>query len=133
MKQVEPVVVTVADQRQDGWNDPVKGRVRWRTLFSGDATPTDGLTAGVAEFEPGGWLGLHRHTPAEIYYVLEGQGVVTIEGQDHDVAPGSALFIPGDAEHGVRNPGPGWLRFVYVFPSDSFGEIEYRFSKLAPP
>ena len=131
MKAVKPFVVETRDQQRDGWDDPVKGRIGWRTLFSGDATPTNALTAGLAEVEPNGWLGLHRHTPAEVYYVIEGTGVVTIEGMDHNVSAGTALFIPGDAEHGVRNPGTAPLRFVYVFPSDSFGEIEYRFSNDA--
>jgi quercetin dioxygenase-like cupin family protein len=125
----QTLVIRVEDQRRDGWDDPVKGRVGWRTLFSGDRTPTDGLTAGVAELEAGGWLGLHRHTPAEIYYILEGSGVVTLEGREQEVGAGAAVFIPGDAEHGIRNTGDGLLRFVYVFPADSFAEIEYRFSK----
>jgi quercetin dioxygenase-like cupin family protein len=131
MNKVEPIVIRPENRSRDGWDDPVKGRIGWRTLFSGDLTPSDGLTAGVAELEPGGWLGLHRHTPAEIYYGLEGHGTVTIEGKDYDLAPGTAVFIPADAEHGVRNIGSGPLRFLYVFPADSFSEIEYRFSEAS--
>jgi quercetin dioxygenase-like cupin family protein len=127
--KAQPLVCRADEQKRDGWDDPVKGRVGWRTLFSGDLTPTDKLTAGVAELEPGGWLGLHRHTPPEIYYILEGSGVVTLEGREQEVRGGAAVFIPGDAEHGIRNTGDGPLRFVYVFPADSFAEIEYRFSK----
>jgi quercetin dioxygenase-like cupin family protein len=129
MNATEPLVIRQEHRSRDGWDDPVKGRIGWRTLFSGDRTPSAGLTAGVAELEPGGWLGLHRHTPAEIYYGLEGRGVATIEGKDYDIAPGTAVFIPGDAEHGVRNIGARTLRFLYVFPVNSFSEIEYRFSK----
>jgi quercetin dioxygenase-like cupin family protein len=125
---LRPLVVQADEQDRDGWDDPVKGRIAWRTLFSGDRTLTDGLTAGIAEVEPGGWLGLHRHTPPEIYYVIEGSGVVTLEGTEHAVVAGSAVFIPGNAEHGVRNPGKTPLRFLYAFAADSFSEIEYRFS-----
>jgi oxalate decarboxylase/phosphoglucose isomerase-like protein (cupin superfamily) len=39
-----------------------------------------------------------------------------------------AVFIPGDAEHGIRNSGAIVLRFVYVFPTNSFADVEYRFS-----
>jgi quercetin dioxygenase-like cupin family protein len=128
MPKSEPFVAASADLKRDGWNDPVKGRVGWRTLFSADLTPTDGLTAGIADLEPGGWLGLHRHSPAEIYYVIEGRGIVTIEGREHVVSAGSAVFIPADAEHGIRNDADAPLRFLYAFPVDSFGEVEYRFS-----
>ena len=129
MQNLKPLVTRDQDCRRDAWDDPVKGRIGWRTLFSADATQTNSLTAGVAEVEPGGWLGLHRHSPAEIYYVIEGRGIVTVDGVEHEVSPGSAVFIPADAEHSVRNDGSATLRFVYVFPVDSFGEVEYRFSE----
>ena len=31
-------------------------------------------------------------------------------------------------EHAIRNETAALLRFLYVFPTDSFGEIEYLFS-----
>ena len=128
MQTTKPVVVLGQNCRQESWDDPVKGKIGWRTLFSADATATDSLTAGVAEVEPGGWLGLHRHSPAEIYYVIEGHGVVTIDGAEHRVSRGTAVFIPCNAEHGIRNQGSSMLRFLYAFPVNSFAEVEYRFS-----
>jgi len=124
---VEPVVLRLDEQPVDGWDDPVRGRLAWRTLFGGGSR-TDALTAGVAELAPGDWLGLHRHTPAEIYFVLEGSGIVTLAGREHALSAGSAVFIPGDAEHGIRNSGTSTLRFLYAFPVGSFAEIEYGFS-----
>ncbi len=124
----KPVVIHADEPPREGWDDPVKGRIAWRTLFSGDRTPTAALTAGVAELEPGGWLALHRHAPAEIYYVLEGRGIVTLDGVEHEVSAGSAVFIPGNVEHGSRNAGDTPLRVLYAFAADSFAEVEYRFS-----
>jgi quercetin dioxygenase-like cupin family protein len=128
MSSTEALVLTTEELAEDGWDDPVKGRVAWRTLFSGDVTPTEGLTAGVAELPPGGWLGLHRHTPPEIYYVLEGSGIVSLDGAERRVTAGAAVFIPADCEHGIRNDGTAPLRFLYAFAVDAFGEVEYRFS-----
>jgi quercetin dioxygenase-like cupin family protein len=112
------------------WGDARHPRVRWRTLVSADRTPTGSLTLGVAELPPGGSaeFRLHRHEQPEVYYVVEGEGVVTISGVEHPVRPGSAVFIPGDAEHGAVNTGDGTLRLVYVFPADSFDEVRYEFS-----
>ena len=124
----KPLVIRTEERQLDGWNDPVRGRISWRTLFTGDQTTTDALTAGVAELQPGGWLGLHRHTPPEVYYVLEGSGIVWLDGTEHQVTAGAAVFIPGDCEHGIRNHGTEPLRFLYAFAVDSFGDIEYRFS-----
>ena len=93
----------------EGGEDPAFGTVRWRTLFSGDRTPTRGMVLGIAEFGPFGTLLPHRHGPAEIYFGLSGAGVVTIDGVPHPL-------------------GPEGLRFLYVFPRDSFADVEYRFS-----
>ena len=126
--RVEPFALDEADAPQDGWDDPVRGRLRWRTLFSKGATPSEGITCGVAAFQPGEWLGLHRHPPAEIYYVFAGEGVVTLEGREIPVEAGSAVFIPGMAEHGIRQRGSEALRLFYAFPVDSFDSVEYLFS-----
>lgn len=106
----------------------MRGEVAFRTLVG--APGSDGaFTAGVSEMPPGGWLGHHRHEPAELYYVVAGEGVVTIDGEDHTVTAGTALEVPGDAEHGVRNPGPGTLVVFYAFAVSSFDEVEYRFTE----
>lgn len=48
------------------------------------------------------------------------------------------MFVPSNAEHGVVNTatagtgtggGGGDLRWFYVFPTGSFGDVVYRFSK----
>ena len=46
------MVLDEADTPQDGWDDAVRGRISWRTLFSKGGTPTDGITCGVAELAP---------------------------------------------------------------------------------
>jgi len=126
--QVSPFALDEADAAQDGWDDPVRGRLRWRTLMSKGVTPSNGMTCGVTEFQPGEWLGLHRHAPPEIYYIFAGAGVMSLEGREIPVKAGSAVFIPGMAEHGIRQTGSEMLRLFYVFPVDSFGDVEYLFS-----
>jgi mannose-6-phosphate isomerase-like protein (cupin superfamily) len=123
-----PLVVTEADAPQSSWDDSVRGRLRFRTLFSRGLTPTAGMTCGVTELKPGDWLGLHRHAPPEIYYVFAGAGVVSLDGEEIPVGVGSAVFIPGMAEHGIRQTGKEALRLFYAFPVDSFDGVEYLFS-----
>jgi len=77
---------------------------------------------------PSGWLGRHRHPQAEVYHVLEGSGVVVLDGTEHSVTGGSVVFIPGDTEHGIRNTTDQLLRFVYAFATDSIEDVVYRFS-----
>jgi mannose-6-phosphate isomerase-like protein (cupin superfamily) len=86
------------------------------------------MTCGVAEFQPGEWLGLHRHAPPEVYYVIAGAGLMSLDGREFPVKAGSTVFIPGMAEHGIRQTGSGALRLFYAFPVDSFDSVEYLFA-----
>lgn len=122
-------VLNTTDVAPEAWDDPVRGDVSFRVLFSADRTSTSELYTGLAELPPAGWLGRHRHAAAEVYHVIEGSGVVFLEGAEHPVAAGSAVFIPGNAEHGIRNTGEGVLRFVYAFPTDSYEDVVYHFSE----
>ncbi|KQT52879.1 MULTISPECIES: cupin domain-containing protein [unclassified Aureimonas] len=126
---VQPFIVEDTGLASEGWSEP-KGRgvVGWQTLLSADRTPTAGLTAGIAHLEPGGHLALHRHDPAELYFLTEGVAIVTVEGVETQVGAGACVFIPGNAEHGIRNEGRAPVRFLYVFPTDSFADVDYRFS-----
>jgi mannose-6-phosphate isomerase-like protein (cupin superfamily) len=113
---------------QETWDDPARGRLGFRTLFASEHTPTATLTSGVADLPVDGRLEVHRHDPAEVYYCLSGEGVVTLDGDEHPVSEGSAVFIPGGLPHGVRNTGPSVLRIFYVLAADGMGDVEYDFS-----
>ncbi|RFC67530.1 MULTISPECIES: cupin domain-containing protein [Mesorhizobium] len=124
----KPLVTSARERERDGWDNPERGTVSWYTLVSGDITPTSALSCGIAEFEPRkGILKPHRHDPAELYHILEGQGILTLEGQERTVTAGDTVFIPGNAEHGIRNEGDAVLRLFYVFPQDRFSDVVYRF------
>lgn len=123
------VFATAGDRPRETWDDPSRGDISWFTLISADRTPTEALSAGVAELRPGGSLALHRHAQPEIYCILAGTGIVTIDGIEKAVTAGTVVFIPGDAEHGIRNEGTELVRLFYVFGTDSFGDVVYRFGK----
>ncbi|MFO7982863.1 MAG: cupin domain-containing protein [Desulfuromonadales bacterium] len=129
MPETEPIVIHEDECAPEGWDAPLSSHFRWRTLISADRTSTDSLTLGLAEIDPGEFegLSLHRHEQVELYYILAGEGVVSISGTDYFVRPGSTVFLPSNAEHGVRNTGAEQLRILYVFPVDSFSEIQYKF------
>jgi mannose-6-phosphate isomerase-like protein (cupin superfamily) len=122
-------VIDEADAPLEGWDDPARGAVTWRTLVSGDRAPTRDLTLGVAEVLPAnaGRARLHRHAQAEVYYILAGTGVISIDGVEHPLVPGTCAFVPGDALHGAWATGEAPLRILYVFAADAFDQIQYRF------
>jgi mannose-6-phosphate isomerase-like protein (cupin superfamily) len=128
----QPCVVNPGDPAEEAWNDAARGVVTWKTLLSGDRTPTEGLTMGVAEVveQAGGEARLHRHAQAEAYYILSGRGVLHMGGETWPLAPGVTAFIPGGTWHAARGVGPEPLRLLYVFAADSFADIVYEFPTL---
>src|SRR5262245_34094579 len=51
----------------------------------------------------------------EIYYFLEGRGVMWIGAEDVPVAAGDAVLVPPGVDHGFRNTGTGPLRLVLLW------------------
>jgi quercetin dioxygenase-like cupin family protein len=126
MSKPEPFVKRIEDVKPVSWSD-ARGRLSFHTLVSGGITPSNGLTAGVTIVRPGGELAMHSHKPPEIYFGVEGAAIVTIEGVERTVSAGMTVFIPGDALHAIRNPFDADFKMFYVFPADSFSDIEYKF------
>ncbi len=127
MADTKPVLRREDEAAEETWDD-ARGRLSFRTLIDGDETPTNDLTFGTATLKAGEWLALHRHAQPEIYYILAGEGQMTIDGMSYDVAAGTGIFIPGNAEHGIKNEGPATLKFLYAFAVNGFSEVVYVFS-----
>lgn len=120
---------TPSESFPDDPSTPSRGDVTWHTLISAPQTPSTDLSAGIAVCPVrSSHLCRHRHTQAEIYYILEGSGNVAIDGNIYPVSKGATVFIPGNAEHGIENTGHGPLKWLYVFPTGSFADVVYRFS-----
>ncbi len=122
----KPFVVREEDCPLEGWDTAGRGEVRWRTLLSGDRTPTEAMTMGVAEVLET-TLHLHRHAHPETYHVLSGAGTLQIDGVDYPLSAGTTAFIPGDAWHGAYRIGDEVLKLLYVFATDSFDDVHYEF------
>ena len=122
-----PVRIDQANLPDVTWDDPARGSVRWKTLISGDVTNTDTVVCGVALMAKGDTFALHSHPQPELYFGLEGAVDVMINGTIHRLKPGVALFIPGDAVHGVLAADQP-VRWFYTFAADTFVDIAYSFA-----
>ncbi len=99
--------------------------VRWKFLIDSDFDGSSGLSLGFAEIAPGGNLNLHYHSPAEIYVVTSGTGILNKSGELETIKKGDVVYIAGNAEHALKNNGEETLEFYWIFPTDSFSEVEY--------
>ena len=103
--------------------------VRWKFLIDSDFDGTSGLSLGFAEIAPGGNLILHYHSPAEIYVVTSGTGILNKSGELERIKKGDVVYIAGNTEHALKNNGKETLELYWIFPTDSFSEVEYFSTK----
>jgi quercetin dioxygenase-like cupin family protein len=55
--------------------------------------------------KPGSGIGYHEQKEDEIYYVLSGKGVLTLDGKTYDVGPGAAILTRPGSSHGLKQAG----------------------------
>ncbi len=119
------------DWEYDEGEEGLDGVIRWKTLISQPKTETKGLSCGILEMPPGSVMGPHYHAPQEIYYVIDGWGVLQIDTEIKEVAAGSVVYIPQNMVHGVKNMGDELLTLLWIFPTDSYYDIEYLYDKTS--
>ena len=74
-------------------------------------------------------LALHYHSPAKIYVVTSGKGILNKSGELEEIKKGDVVYIEGNAKHALKNTGKEILEFYWIFPTDRFSEVEYISAK----
>jgi len=55
--------------------------------------------------KPGSGIGYHEQKEDEIYYVLSGRGIMTVDGKSFEVGPGTAVLTRPGSSHGLKQVG----------------------------
>jgi mannose-6-phosphate isomerase-like protein (cupin superfamily) len=55
--------------------------------------------------KPGSAIGYHEQHEDEIYYVLSGRGMMTVDGRTFEVGPGTAILTRPGSSHGLKQTG----------------------------
>jgi mannose-6-phosphate isomerase-like protein (cupin superfamily) len=69
------------------------------------STPGLKLVFRKRVLKPGSGIGYHEQKEDEIYYVLSGRGVMTLDGKAVDVGPGTAVLTRPGSSHGLKQVG----------------------------
>jgi quercetin dioxygenase-like cupin family protein len=73
------------------------------------------LRVHISEIEPGTRSHPpHTHAGIEAFHVLEGNGVVEVEGERQAVGPNEVVMIDASREHGLVNNGSTRMRYVVI-------------------
>ncbi|WP_456412535.1 cupin domain-containing protein [Oceanithermus profundus] len=76
--------------------------------------------------EPGGRIPAHRHPTIEHeQFVLKGRMTIGLDGEEREVGPGDAVFIPAGVAHWYENRGDEAVEFLCVIPKTKEYETEW--------
>jgi mannose-6-phosphate isomerase-like protein (cupin superfamily) len=72
---------------------------------------------------------------SEVYYILEGYGVINVDGEEAEVKVGQAIYIPPGSWQHIQNAGSTNLEFlciVFPFWREEDEEVDSRKSTTPP-
>jgi mannose-6-phosphate isomerase len=83
----------------------------------------DSFKVKTIEVHPGQRLSYQKHARrAEHWFIVTGEGIVTLDGMDVPVHRGSTIDVGLGVAHRIHNTGSKPLAFVEVQHGDYFGE-----------
>jgi quercetin dioxygenase-like cupin family protein len=69
----------------------------------------------ISRYAPNAYVAEHVHKVQEqIYYVLEGEGILTLNGAEHLMRPHDYVYVPPGVRHSFTNTGLSGLVFLVV-------------------
>lgn len=122
--ELEPGVINIADVQWSAPGERPCYPLGVQTVQLGSDAESGGPTY-FARFPSGSRFELHWHTHDEYVVVVSGGGAIVLDGERHDLFPGSYIVIPGRISHSwhvppdspplviqVRRAGPADFHFV---------------------
>lgn len=86
-----------------------------KALVGPDNAGSSRLDFRISRYAPAAYVEEHVHAVQEqVYYVLEGEGVLTTDGERHLMRPHDYVWVPPGVRHGFSNTGTGGLVFLVM-------------------
>jgi mannose-6-phosphate isomerase-like protein (cupin superfamily) len=86
-----------------------------KPLVMPDTAGSKHLDYRISMYQPKAHVALHSHKVQEqVYHVIEGEGLMTIDGEAHVVRKHDFIFLPPGVEHAIENTGVSDLIFIVV-------------------
>lgn len=108
------IIGSIGEVREETVRNAVRVYRRW--LIS----PKHGsLNFAIRLFriEKGGFSPLDSHDWEHGVFVISGSGIVTLNGEEWEIKPGTFVFIPPHTKHSFRQKGKDDLVFICVIPA----------------
>ena len=86
-----------------------------KALVHPDTTGSKLIDYRISTYQPMAHVEPHTHKVQEqVYHILDGEGLMEIDGETKVVRRHDVIFIPPGASHGIQNSGLVDLTFIVV-------------------
>ena len=129
--QTGSVKIMGPDEGDSFWQ-PVPANGFVRNIFSrqGLGAQND-FSIGTQTVAPGCFIREHTHAHnEEIIFVVEGKGVARVDGVDHPIEKGSAVYIGLNRKHHFLNPNAEPMTFLWIMMP---GGLDRFFAEIGRP
>lgn len=128
---LEPVKIVGPDEGDSYWQ-PVPANGHIRNILSQAMLGAKGdFSMGTQTLPPGCFIREHTHARnEEIIFVIEGSGIARIDGVEHPIEKGSAVFVGMNRRHHFLNPSAEPMTFLwFMLP----GGLDRFFAEIGRP
>ena len=89
-----------------------------RLLIDKEGTGSGRLTVNHFTLKSGKSIPAGKHPCPfdEVYYVLRGNAILTLNGEEYEIGPDTAIFIPCETYHSLKNTGKDDFESVNISP-----------------
>jgi quercetin dioxygenase-like cupin family protein len=81
-------------------------------LVSPENAGSKEIATSLVEIQPGGEQLAHSHKAEQVYFILEGTGMVKVDKDNRKAVQGDCIFIPSGSTHGIKNDGLRALKYL---------------------
>lgn len=87
-----------------------------RTYYEFIRQPT--MSVGIYRLDAGDVDRQQPHAEDEMYYIIQGKGLINVAGEDREVKPGSIVFVPARMEHFFHFITEDLVTLVFFAPAE---------------
>jgi len=112
--KVEAIIRNIAEEPWQQFPGHFGGALS-KALVHPETTGSTLVDYRISTYAPMAFVEVHVHKVQEqVYHVLDGTGLMEIDGVKTQVKEQDVIFIPPGIKHGIENTGLGNLTFIVV-------------------
>lgn len=127
MKSAKPLKAIVQKMAQLPWKEYPGhfGGALSKELAGPETVGSSRVDFRISRYAPMAYVQEHQHQIQEqVYYVLEGEGVLTLDDESHLMRPHDYVYVPPGVRHSFTNTGLDGLVFLVITTPASDEEQE---------